>query len=124
MIVHDLGPDAVGRMIRTDLATATEEPPSPIGTFDFHGCICGIASYSGRPPWEFHPADELLHILEGGCRLTVRQDGHAFVHDLGAGDLVIVPKGCWHRNDAPDGVTMLYMTPGQGGRHSWDDDPE
>ena len=45
MIVHDLSTDAVGKMIRSDLAGATEEPPSQIEPFDFHGCICGVASF-------------------------------------------------------------------------------
>jgi len=36
MIVHELGPDAVRAFERVDLATATEEPPSPIGNFEFH----------------------------------------------------------------------------------------
>jgi mannose-6-phosphate isomerase-like protein (cupin superfamily) len=121
MIVHDLSPGALAAMIRTDLAAATEEPASPIGTFDFHGCIAGVASFSGRPPWEHHLGDELLHILEGGCRLTVRREAEEEARDLGPGDLVIVPKGCWHRNDAPGGVTMLYLTPSEGNRHSWDD---
>ena len=36
MIVHDLSPDALRQMVRVDLVTATEEPESPIGQFDFH----------------------------------------------------------------------------------------
>ena len=27
------------------------------------------------------------------------------VRTLRAGDLVIIPKSCWHRNEAPEGVT-------------------
>jgi uncharacterized cupin superfamily protein len=122
MIVHELGAEAVRRMTRTDLATATEEPPSAIETFEFHGCLCGVASFTGRPPWELHTAgDELLQILDGGSRLTVRVDGQTVVRDLRAGDLALVPKGCWHNNDAPAGVTMLYMTPSEGNQHSWDE---
>lgn len=123
MIIHDLSPEAVSRMVRTDLAAATEEPASPIGTFDFNGCLAGVASFRGRPPWEYHLGDELLHVLAGGCRLAIRQDGRQRDQDLRAGDLVIVPKGCWHRNDAPEGVTMLYLTPVPGSRHSWEDEP-
>jgi hypothetical protein len=70
-MVHDLSPEAVKRMVRVDLANASEEPASPIGTFEFHGCTCGVASFSGRPPWELHKADELLHILAGETELTV-----------------------------------------------------
>jgi mannose-6-phosphate isomerase-like protein (cupin superfamily) len=108
-------------MDRADLANATEEPPSPIGYFDFHGCICGVASFVGRPPWEYHTDDELLHILDGESELTVRRAPGDETRTLRAGDLVIVPRGCWHRNDAPSGVTMLFMTPTEGSTHSWDD---
>ena len=65
--------------------------------------------------------DELLHVLAGECQLTVRQDGKEVTRGLRAGDLVVVPQGCWHSNDAPHGVTMLFMTPNDGNRHSWDD---
>jgi mannose-6-phosphate isomerase-like protein (cupin superfamily) len=122
VIVHDLSPDAVSKMVRVDLASATEEPPSPIGSFDFHGCVCGVGSFVGRPPWELHPAgDELLHILAGECQLTVREERGEMTRTLHPGDLVIVPSGCWHTNDAPGGVTMLFMTPREGNRHSWQD---
>ena len=122
MIVHDLSPGAVDGMPRVDLATVTEEPPSPIGFFDFHDCICGVGSFVGRPPWERHTTgDELLHILSGECDLTVRDDAGEATRKLRAGDLVIVPRDCWHSNDAPDGVTMFFMTPREGNRNSWDD---
>ena len=122
MIVHDLSPDAVSKMIPVDLASATKEPSSPIGSFDFHGCVCGVGSFVGRPPWELHPAgDELLHILAGECQLTLREERGEITRTLRTGDLVIVPRGCWHSNDAPDGVTMLFLTPRDGNRHSWQD---
>jgi mannose-6-phosphate isomerase-like protein (cupin superfamily) len=121
MDVYDLSPEAVSRMARTDLAGATEEPSSPIGSFDFHGCMCGIASFVGRPPWEHHVADELLHVLAGESHLTIRHDRDEETRTLTAGDLVIVPHGCWHSNNAPNGVTMLFMTPREGSSHSWDD---
>jgi mannose-6-phosphate isomerase-like protein (cupin superfamily) len=122
VIVHDLSPDAVSEMIPVDLASATEEPPSPIGNFDFHGCVCGVGSFVGRPPWELHPAgDELLHILAGECQLTVREERGEITRTLRTGDLAIVPRGCWHSNDAPGGVKMLFMTPRDGNRHSWQD---
>jgi mannose-6-phosphate isomerase-like protein (cupin superfamily) len=122
VIVHDLSPDAVSKMIPVDLASATEEPPSPIGNFVFHGCVCGVGSFVGRPPWELHPAgDELLHILAGECQLTVREQRDEVTRTLRTGDLVIVPRGCWHANDSPGAVTMLFMTPRDGNRHSWED---
>jgi quercetin dioxygenase-like cupin family protein len=62
----------------------------------------------------------MLHILGGACRLTVRLNGDVIVRNLAAGDLAVVPKDCWHRNDAADGVTMLWITPREGNRHSWE----
>ena len=122
MVVYDLSPEAVGRMVAVDLATVQEPPPSQIGPFDFHGCICGVASFSGQPPWELHTSgDELLQILAGDCELTVLVDGTEDRRSLHQGDLVLVPQGCWHRNHARKAVTMLFMPPREGGRHSWDD---
>ena len=122
MIVHDLSPDAVKRMLPVDLAGATEEPASPIANFVFHDCDVGVASFKGRPPWELHTAgDELLHILAGECALTVREEGGETRRVLHQGDLVVVPQGCWHNNDAPGGVTMIFMTPRDGNEHSWED---
>ena len=122
MIVRNVGPEAVKLMTRVDLATVTEEPPSPIGYFDFHDCTCGVGSFVGSPPWELHTSgDELLHILSGASELTVRGEAGETTRLLESGDLVVVPKGSWHRNNASDGVTMLFMTPREGNQHSWED---
>ncbi len=122
MKVYELNAGAVERMTRVDLATVAEEPPSAIGNFDFHGCICGVASFIGQPPWELHTdGDELLHVLAGETRLTLLREGQEEQRLLHAGDMVVVPQGCWHRNNAASGVTLIYMTPRHGGDHSWDD---
>src|SRR5262245_46310272 len=122
LVVHDLSPNAVRKMLRVDLSTVEEEPSSPIGHFQFNGCTCGVGSFIGRPPWELHTTgDELLHVLAGESRLVVRDGEGETVRVLHAGDLAIVPRGCWHCNDATEGVTMLFMTPKNGNSHSWDD---
>src|SRR5437764_457203 len=108
-------------MMRVDLAVVDREPDSPIGEFTFHGCTCGIGCFVGRPPWELHTAgDELLHVLAGESRLTILDETGPITRTIRAGELVIVPQGAWHNNDAPDGVTMLYMTPSEGNEHSWE----
>jgi quercetin dioxygenase-like cupin family protein len=122
VIIHDLSPEAVARMPRVNVATVEEEPESPIGYFQFHGCTCGVASGLGQGPWEFHGAgDEALHILSGQMRLVVRLPTGEVVRTLAAGDFAIVPQGCWHRGDASEGFAMLFMTPTEGNRHSFDD---
>jgi len=112
-------------MDQVDLAALNAEPDSEIEVFDFHGCGVGVSAFRGRPPWEIHSGgDELLLILAGQSRLTVLDaDGGETVRELTAGQLVVVPQGHWHSNDAPAGVTMLWLTPASGNEHSWDAPP-
>jgi len=122
LIVHNLGPEVLDNIVRVDLATVKEEPASPIGRFDFNQSQCGVASFTGSPPWEFHAdGDEMLHILDGECHLTLPQGETEETRTLKQGDVAVVPRGCWHRNRSPEGVTMLYLTPKQGNQHSWTD---
>jgi mannose-6-phosphate isomerase-like protein (cupin superfamily) len=122
MIVHDLGQRAVGAMTQVDLVALGREPDSPIGQFSFHNCLCGVAAFLGQPPWEKHTnGDELLFVLAGRSELTIIEGQGRSTRMISAGNLVLVPQGCWHRNDASDGVTFLYMTPANGNDHSWDD---
>lgn len=62
----------------------------------------------------------MLHILAGESELTVLEDGGAVTRWLRTGDLAVVPQDRWHSNNAPEGVAMLYMTPSDGNRHSWE----
>jgi mannose-6-phosphate isomerase-like protein (cupin superfamily) len=120
MKVHDLSSEALASMRPTDLATVDEAPDSPIGEFPFNNSTCGIGCFVGQPPRECHTAgDELLHVLVGTTRLTAIDDSGERSIDLGPGSVVVIPRGCWHRNSAPDGVTMLYVTPTDGNLHSW-----
>ncbi len=120
--VHNLHHDAVAKMIQMDLASLDREPESPIGDFSFHGCTGGVAAFKGRPPWEFHgQGDELLFVLAGESELTVLEKDGRSVWTLSAGHLVLVPRGHWHSNNAPGGVTMLWITPSEGNEHSWDE---
>jgi len=123
MIDHDLNTDVVAAMAQIDLAVLGHEPESPIGQFSFHGCVGGVAAFRGKPPWEHHTSgDELLFVLSGESELTILEEGFpAVTTTLRSGRLVIIPRGCWHSNDAPNGVTFLYLTPREGNEHSWDD---
>jgi mannose-6-phosphate isomerase-like protein (cupin superfamily) len=122
VMVHNLDPESVGKMIQLDLADLDGEPPSTIGEFFFHGCTGGVTAFKGRPPWEFHgQGDELLFILAGHSELTVLENGNRSLWTLSPGQLAIVPQGRWHSNSAPGGVTMLWITPSEGNEHSWDE---
>jgi mannose-6-phosphate isomerase-like protein (cupin superfamily) len=121
VLTRDLDPETVLKMVQVDLASLTSEPDSEIESFQFHGCTGGVSAFRGRPPWEKHgEGDELLLILAGRTQLTVLEDGAPSIQDLSMGQLAIVPSGLWHSNDAPDGVTMLWLTPPSGNEHSWE----
>ncbi|MDX1575694.1 MAG: cupin domain-containing protein, partial [Kiloniellales bacterium] len=69
-------------------------------------------SFDGESPWERHPkGDELVHILKGRTRLTLLTEAGPQVLEMAAGMLTVVPRGTWHRFHAPDGVTVLTVTP-------------
>ncbi len=122
MIIRELSPTAVAAMARVDLASLTQPPASPLEEFDFHGCTCGVGAFVGRPPWERHnDGDELLLILSGSTSLTVLEQSGPETRVLAAGFVAVVPRGRWHNNSAPDGVTMLSMTPSEGNEHSFTD---
>jgi mannose-6-phosphate isomerase-like protein (cupin superfamily) len=122
VIVRDLGPQAIRQMIPVDLAGLDRPPNSPIDEFEFHGCTCGVGCFTGQPPWECHNGgDELLLVLDGESELTVLERGARASRVIKAGALVVVPRGCWHNNSAPGGVTMLHMTPTEGNEHSWNE---
>ena len=122
--IYDLDPESVAMMARVDLAEVNSEPDSPIGNFSFHDCNGGVSAFSGRPPWELHSrGDELLFILAGDSELTVLEHGEREVLTLRSGQLAIVPQDRWHSNYAPNGVTMLWITPSEGNEHSWDEPP-
>jgi hypothetical protein len=64
MRVNDLSRGAIEDMKPADLAGLSAPPVSPIGEFTFHDCTCGVACFTGTPPWERHTAgDEILHVL-------------------------------------------------------------
>ncbi len=69
-------------------------------------------SFEGSSAWERHPnGDELVQVLAGETQLTIRmEDGDHTLH-MKAGMVTVVPRGCWHQFEAPDGVSVMTMTP-------------
>lgn len=77
-------------------------------------------SFEGSSQWERHPnGDELVQILAGEATVTIRMDDGDHSLRMTAGMITIVPRGRWHRFDAPDGVSVMTMTP-QPTEHSRD----
>lgn len=77
----------------------------------------------GTSPWERHPDhDELLHVLDGRVDVEILTDGGPVVTPVRAGNVVVVPRGLWHRQRLHGRVKQLYLTLGRT-EHSTADDP-
>jgi mannose-6-phosphate isomerase-like protein (cupin superfamily) len=71
---------------------------------------------SGPSPWEMHPdCDEMLQVLEGEIEVEVLpEDGGAGIKTrVAAGSFVVVPRGCWHRQNLLVRTKEFYLTPGR-----------
>jgi mannose-6-phosphate isomerase-like protein (cupin superfamily) len=70
------------------------------------------SKFAGEGGWERHPkGDELVHIIDGAATLHLMVEDGPQTMALRAGMIAIVPQGIWHRFDAPEGVTMMTVTP-------------
>jgi mannose-6-phosphate isomerase-like protein (cupin superfamily) len=69
-------------------------------------------SFSGESQWERHQqGDEIVSILEGAATLTIMTDDGPQSFAMTAGMMIVVPQGCWHLFQAPEGVTIMTVTP-------------
>lgn len=71
-----------------------------------------IAHYSGFSEWEKHSqGDEFVAILNGRTTLILLEDGHECRNNLAEGQMLVIPKGVWHRFESPEGVKVMTITP-------------
>lgn len=69
-------------------------------------------SFEGNSQWERHPnGDELVQVLSGEALVTIRMDDGDHTLRMTAGMVTFVPRGRWHRFEAPNGVSVMTMTP-------------
>ena len=81
-----------------------------LSNFDDSGIY--ITRYSGKSEWERHPSgDELVQVIEGETTLYLLIDGAERPNRLEAGELLVVPKGVWHRFESPKELKVLTITP-------------
>ena len=90
---------------------------------DFRDGGLFAANFSGTSGWERHlKGDEIVQILEGSTRFDIIVDDKVETYELGAGALLVVPQGCWHRFTSEGGVKVMTATP-QPTQHLHVDDP-
>jgi mannose-6-phosphate isomerase-like protein (cupin superfamily) len=95
-----------------------------LGQGDFRDASIYFGSFDGNAGWERHLAgDELVHVIAGSSEFDIIVDNEIEILALSAGDVVVVPKTCWHRFRSKDGVTVMTATPKGEEPHRFVDDP-
>ena len=90
-----------------------------LGTFN--QCVHGMVNFMGQTPWELHPDDEYLQIIDGSVEVIfIAKDNTV---NLSAGDVFIVPKETWHRQFSEHGVKLIFITSSEGNKHSTEENP-
>lgn len=104
--------------------TAEEAGAAMKALGDFNQCMFGLVGFVGLTPWERHPDDELLHLLEGEVDVTILPDGGGEQRlTLRAGEAFIVPANLWHRQFSRNGTRLLFVTSQEGNEESTAEDP-
>lgn len=71
-----------------------------------------IASYSGVSEWERHlKGDEFVQILGGETTLILLNGNIEERNKLSPGQILVIPKGVWHRFESPESVKIMTITP-------------
>jgi catechol 2,3-dioxygenase-like lactoylglutathione lyase family enzyme/mannose-6-phosphate isomerase-like protein (cupin superfamily) len=108
--------DALGRLtFRGDRTPASSDA-------DMAGAFAALSAYrdgavyvghwAGSSEWERHPeGDELVMVVDGATTLFTLHGAEERAHALGPGQLLVVPRGVWHRFETPDEVRVLSVTP-------------
>lgn len=71
-----------------------------------------VTHYSGFSEWERHlNGDEFVHVLSGETTLILLNEQQEQRNTLSAGQVLVIPKGVWHRFESPLGVKLMTITP-------------
>lgn len=111
-------------MLEVDAATTAAEAGAALRVLgSFEQCIVGVIRFSGETPWERHPGDELLYVVEGAVDVTVLFEADRQQTTVRQGEIFVVPKGCWHRQQPRPSVSLMFLTPAGGTDASRSEDP-
>src|SRR5262245_27230428 len=94
---------------KTPKTTRAERKGSAADLGRYRDGLLLLGKSAGKGHWETHPADEL-----GSTVLDIVEEDGPRSYTIGAGMLVIVPPGVWHRFHSADGATtMSVVVPGE-----------
>jgi quercetin dioxygenase-like cupin family protein len=95
---------------RTPQTTFAERKGSAARLADYRDGMLLLNKSAGKGHWETHPEDELVHVLDGTLTLDIVEQDTVRTFEVGAGKMVIVPPGAWHRVYSADDVTTFSVT--------------
>jgi quercetin dioxygenase-like cupin family protein len=96
---------------RTPGSTNADRKDSSARLAAYRDGAMSLTKFAGKGHWESHPADELIHVLDGTATLEMVVDDKAQSFTLHAGMIAVNPQGTWHRFSSADGVALLAVTP-------------
>jgi quercetin dioxygenase-like cupin family protein len=96
---------------RTPQTTNAERQGSSTRLASYRDGALGTTKFAGKGHWEKHPADELIHILDGTAILEIVCEHGPQSFALRAGRLAVIPQHAWHRFCSSEGVTLMTATP-------------
>jgi mannose-6-phosphate isomerase-like protein (cupin superfamily) len=115
--------ESVGKLEIAEQTTVEDASAAMKMLGDFNQCMMGLVCFSGLTPWERHPDDELLQILEGEVDVTILTDTGKKEVTLQAGSIFVVPRDLWHKQHSSKGVKLLFITSQMGNEVSEAENP-
>jgi len=97
---------------RTPTTTAEEASSAFLQLSGYRDGGSSSGTGRGTTEWERHSAgDEIVMVIDGETTIWFLAEDGEHPARLGAGDLVVVPQGTWHRFEPPAGAQVLSVTP-------------
>ena len=95
---------------RTPQTTFAEREGSVVQLARYRDGMLLLNKSEGKGHWETHPEDELVYVLDGVLTVDIVEQDAVRTFELGAGMMVIVPPGAWHRVQSAAAVTTFSAT--------------
>lgn len=105
----------------TATTTEAEAGAALLHLANFNQCMVGVIRFTGETPWERHPDDEMLYVVDGAVDVTIMDRARSLARTtVRKGEICIVPAGCWHRQNPQPSVSLFFLTSQKGTEASWE----
>lgn len=110
--IHEAIADLTFLPDRTPTTTAEESADAFARLCAYRDGAIFVGRWAGKSEWERHSAgDEIVMVIGGETTITFLAEDDEGSSRLRTGDLVVIPRGTWHRFATPDEVKVLSVTP-------------